>query len=149
MIIKLNRIIASFMLCSIGFTAPVFAETQIESESLKARGPIFMGKVMEVEEKDKDSNVRIRVKGYIKGCEVYEEEIFAIITKDTKVMTSSCNEEKKCEDKKSQEEIKKCENCNIDIKVSDTVFICLDEIMTKSIPPQVVAKRIQITRVKS
>ena len=146
--LKLKRTLVVAMLCIIGFTTPVFAQLETVKTG-KTKGPIFMGKVLEVDEKDKDSNTRIRVKGYIKGCEVYEEEIFAIISKDTKIITNSCNEEKKVEDKKSEEDGKKCETGDINIVVGDFVFICLDDAMTKSIPPQVVAKRIQVTKVKS
>ena len=151
--LKLKRTLVVAMLCIIGFTTPVFAQLETVKTG-KTKGPIFMGKVLEVDEKDKDSNTRIRVKGYIKGCEVYEEEIFAIISKDTKIITNSCNGEKKIEDKKaeakkSEENGKKCETGDVNIAVGDFVFICLDDVMTKSIPPQVVAKRIQVTKVKS
>lgn len=138
--LKVKRIFSIVIICILGSTIPVFA--QMKTEKVKPRGAIFMGKVLEVEPKDKDNNTRIRVKGYIKGCEVYEEEILAIITKDTKVMINNCNEEKNNEENKNKSE-------EINIEVGDNLFICLSDVMTKSIPPQVVAKRIQITKQKS
>lgn len=37
----------------------------------------------------------------------------------------------------------------VDIKIGDTVFIRLDKAITMSLPPQSVAKKMQITRPKS
>lgn len=145
--LKLKRIIVGMMICIMGFSIPTFANT--EKEMGKPKGPIFMGKVIAVDEKDKDNNIKIRVKGYIKGCEVYEEELLVIISEDTKIIASNCNESKGCEKSKSEEDKKKCENIDINVGVGDNVFICLSEIMTKSIPPQVVAKKIQVTKIKS
>lgn len=138
--LKLKRMIVGVMICIMGFSIPTFAQT----EKVKSKGPIFMGKVLSVEEKDKFDNIRIRAKGYIKGCEVYEEEIFVIISKDTKIISNNCNEEKKSEEEKNKE-------CATDLKieVGDTVFICLSDVMTSSIPPQSSARKIQVTKVKS
>lgn len=138
--LKLNRTIVAVMICIMGFSIPTFAQT----EKVKAKGPIFMGKVLEVEEKDKFNNIRIRAKGYIKGCEVYEEEIFIIISSDTKVIENNCNEEKKSEEDKN-----KLVATDLKIEIGDTVFVCLSEAMTNSIPPQSSARKIQVTKVKS
>ena len=138
--LKLTRTLIAVMICIMGFSIPIFAQT----EKVKAKGPIFMGKVLGVEEKDKFNNIRIRVKGYIKGCEVYEEEIFVIISNDTKVIANNCNEEKK-----SDEEKNKDSSTNLNIEVGDIVFICLSDVMTSSIPPQSSARKIQVTKIKS
>lgn len=132
--LKLKRTLIAVIICIMGFSIPTFAQT----EKVKSKGPIFMGKVLVVEEKDKFNNIRIRVKGYIKGCEVYEEEMFVIISNDTKVIANNCNEEKN-----------KDSSTNLNIEVGDTVFICLSDVMTSSIPPQSSAKKIQVTKVKS
>lgn len=141
--LKLKRTLSVIMMCLMGFNVPVFAQTE------KVRDPIFMGKVLEVEKNEKDSNIRIKVKGYIKSCEIYEKEIIAIINKDTKIVNSNCNKEKKDDEKKNEENTNKFELTSVNIEKGDTVFIHLDKAMTKSIPPQVGAKKIQITKVKS
>lgn len=136
--LKLKRTIVAVMICFIGFSVPAIAKTE------KPKCNKFMGKVLEVEKNEKDNTIRIKVKGYLKSCDVYEEELIAIISTDTKIMTNNCNEEKKEEENKN-----KCDIKIVNIEKGDTVFICLDKAMTKSIPPQAKAKRIQITKVKS
>jgi len=136
--LKLKRMIVGVMVCIMGVSMPVVAKAE------KIKGNKFMGKVLEVEKSEKDNTIRIKVKGYLKSCDVYEEELIAIISSDTKIMTNTCNEEK--EDEKNKN---KCDIKVVNIEKGDTVFICLDKAMTKSIPPQANAKRIQITKVKS
>lgn len=94
--------------------------------------PIFMGEVLEVEEADKYGNIRILVKGYIRNCSVYEEEIYGIISKDTKVITDGCK--------------KGTDNEKLNIEVGDTVYLQLSNVMTLSIPPQSSVEKILLTK---
>ena len=121
---KFKRILVSALLCILSLSIPTFA-------SNKEKSPIFMGKVLEVTKDDKNNSVKVKAKGYIKGCSVYEEEVILIITKDTEIIGAKCGNEEKYEE---------------DVCVSDLIFVKLDKAMTKSIPPQVVAKKIQISK---
>lgn len=136
---RLKRVIALAIICIMGFTIPTFAESKPE----KVRDPIFMGKVLEVDKNDKDSNVKIRVKGYIKSCDVYEEELIVLINNETKIMTGDCNKEKADETNKKEVVL-----TDLVVKKGDTIFIKLNNAMTKSIPPQVNAKKIKVTSLK-
>ena len=122
---KFKRILIVTLLFLLSVSIPAFA-------SNKEKTPIFMGKVLEVEKNDKDNNVRVKAKGYIKGCSIYEEELILIITKDTELLRDKCDKEK---------------NIESEVCVGDYIFAKLDKVMTKSIPPQVVAKKIQISKV--
>lgn len=121
---KFKRILVSTLLCILSLSIPTFA-------SNKEKSPIFMGKVLEVTKDDKNNSVKVKAKGYIKGCSVYEEEVILIITKDTEIIGAKCGNEEKYEE---------------DVCVGDLIFVKLDKAMTKSIPPQVVAKKIQISK---
>lgn len=103
------------------------------------RGPIFMGKVLEVMKDENQNTVRILVRGYIKGCEVYEEELVAIINEETEIIKSTC-----VKDDTNRVNIN---YKSLIVNKGDNVFIVLSEAMTKSIPPQSVAKAIQISKV--
>lgn len=144
MYLKVKKILVVSMLCIMGFSSTtVLAETT--KEEWKNKGPIFMGKVLEVERNDKDKNIRVKVKGYIRGCEVYEEELIAIVNEDTDIILDRCNKENKAKDKNSELEL---ELKDINIEKGDNVFIRLDKAMTMSLPPQSLAKKIQITKIK-
>lgn len=121
---KFKRSLIVTLLFLLSVSIPAFA-------SNKEKTPIFMGKVLEVEKNDKDNNVRVKAKGYIKGCSIYEEELILIITKDTELLRYKCDKEKNVEN---------------EVCVGDYIFAKLDKAMTKSIPPQVVAKKIQISK---
>lgn len=123
---KFKKILILTMLLIMVVAIPSFARPH------KERLPIFMGKVLEVTKDEKNESVRVKVKGYIKGCSVYEEELILIITNDTEYIPDKCEEEAKVEN---------------DVCVGDYIFAKLDKAMTKSIPPQVVARKIQITKV--
>lgn len=129
---KLKRILVVTMIFLTCLSIPAFAQ----DKGNKIHSPIFMGKVLEVDPKDNSGNIRIRVKGYIKNCEVYEEELLVIISKDTEVIASKCNNENK-------------EVTEVTIEKGDNVFIKLSDAMTKSIPPQVNAIKIKVTKVKN
>lgn len=122
---KFKRTLLITLLCILSLSIPTFA-------SNKEKSPIFMGKVLEVTKDEKDNSVRVKAKGYIKGCSVYEEELILIVTKDTEIIGSKCGNEEKYEK---------------EVCVGDLIFAKLDRAMTKSIPPQVVAKKIQISKV--
>lgn len=122
---KFKRTLVITLLCILSLSIPTFA-------SNKEKSPIFMGKVLEVTKDDKDNSVRVKAKGYVKGCSVYEEELILIVTKDTEIIGSKCGNEDKYEK---------------EVCVGDLIFAKLDKAMTKSIPPQVVAKKIQISKV--
>ena len=94
--------------------------------------PIFMGKVLEISKDEKNNSVRIRAEGYIKGCSVYEEELILIITEDTKYIPDKCVKD---------------ENIEKEPEIGDFIFAILNNAMTKSIPPQVTVKAIQVTKV--
>lgn len=131
---KLKRSLAITLLFLLVFSLPVFAFGK------KPKSPIFMGEVQEVQKSEKDNTLRVGVKGYIKGCKVYKEDIIATISENTVIIPDGClNDEKdnKCEKANPQE---------IKIEKGDTVFMVLNEAMTKSIPPQVGVKSIQITK---
>ncbi|MGL4772578.1 MAG: hypothetical protein ACRC2K_03345 [Clostridium sp.] len=104
----------------------------------KEMGAIFMGEVQEVQKNEKDNNLMVKVKGYIKGCKVYEEELIAIISENTIVLPKECPNKKEIK-------FEKTNPMELQIEKGDSVFIVLNEAMTKSIPPQAGAKAIQIT----
>ena len=122
---KFKKTLVITLLFILSLSIPTFA-------SNKEKAPIFMGKVLEVTKDEKDNSVRVKGKGYIKGCSVYEEELILIVTKDTEIIGSKCGNEEKYEN---------------EVCVGDLIFAKLDKAMTKSIPPQVVAKKIQISKV--
>lgn len=122
---KFKKTLVITLLFILSLSIPTFA-------SNKEKSPVFMGKVLEVTKDEKDNSVRVKAKGYIKGCSVYEEELILIVTKDTEIIGSKCGNEEKYEN---------------EVCVGDLIFAKLDKAMTKSIPPQVVAKKIQISKV--
>lgn len=130
---KQKRILVLALLFTLIFGVRVFA-TEKNNTSV-----IFMGQIMNVEKSDNNDALKVTINGYIKGGEVYEEEIIGIITEETYVIPStySCNE--------NELSLTKVNVSDFDIKTGDTVFCILDEAMTKSIPPQVRVKAIQIS----
>lgn len=118
---KIKRVIALLAISIMMFTVTAFA---------KPAGPsIFMGEILEVNLDSKQENTMLLVKGYIKGCEIYPEELVAVVSKDTKLMTN-CG--------------KKVNTLNFE--KGDRVFIELSPIMTSSIPPQSAALKIQVSK---
>ena len=100
----------------------------LPNKEVNIETPIFIGKILEIE--DQEDNKRLLVEGYVKGCEVYEEKLIALINEETEIL-GNCNNEK-----------------TKDFSVGDRVYIELSEAFTKSIPPQSVAKKIQVSKVK-
>ena len=122
---KLKRVLVITLVLILSLSFSTFA-------SNKEKSPIFMGKVSEVIKDEKENSVRVKAKGYIKGCSVYEEELILIVTEETEILGNECG---------NQEKVEK------EVCVGDLIFAKLDKSMTKSIPPQVVAKKIQISKV--
>jgi len=118
---KIKRIIALVAVFMMMFTATVFAKP-LDSN-------LFLGEVLEVTVDSKQENTMLLVKGYIKSCEIYPEELVAVISNDTKLMTS-CG--------------KKVDKINFE--KGDRVYIELSPIMTFSIPPQSPALKIQVSK---
>lgn len=116
------------------FSVPVFAKERNQNMT------IFMGEVLEIQKNERDNNLMVRTKGYIKGCEVYKEEIIAIIGDESFCIKSDCS----ANDKNEFEKIKVD---TFNLKVGDNVFMVLNEAMTKSIPPQVGVKLIKVTKI--
>lgn len=130
---KQKRIIVLTLLFTLLFSVKVFA-----SEN-NINPAIFMGEIIDIEQSENNDALRVIIKGYIKGCEVYKEKIIGIITNDTYIIPSTynCNE--------NELSLTKVNVSDFKLKKGDTVFCILDEAMTKSIPPQVRIKAIQIS----
>lgn len=132
---KKSKIIITSLLFLMFFSIPVFARDKGNDMTM------FMGEVLEVQRNEKDNNLMVRTNGYINGCEVYKEELIAIISNESLSMNKDCS----TNDKSKVEKIKVE---TFDIQVGDNVFMILNEAMTKSIPPQVGAKLIKVTRIR-
>lgn len=93
--------------------------------------PIFMGEVLDIQKSPDEQTLKVRVKGYLKNCSVYEEELIAIIGKET-------------------EYLKECTEPNIEEKMNiekgDIVYLVLSEAFASSYPPQSFAKKILISK---
>lgn len=109
------------------------------TEKEKGCGIILMGEVQSVEQDSSDGSLRILVKGYIKGCKVYKEEVLVIVNNDTMIIPNNCEQPNK------KEKLVKYNTENIKVNKGDYVFVKLSEAMTKSIPPQSVAIKIQVS----
>ncbi len=130
---KQKKIIILTILIILLFNIKVFAtENNINPA-------IFMGEIVNIEQSENNDAIRVTIRGYIKGCEVYKEEIIGIITNDTYIIPSTynCNE--------NELNLTKVNVSDFKIKKGNIVFCILDEAMTKSIPPQVRIKAIQIS----
>lgn len=129
---KKGKIITLVLIILLVFNIQAFAKDKVK------RGPIFMGKIEDVQKDDKENIYKVKVKGYIKGEQVYEEEIIGIINEDTRIINDTSFDGK---------EKKECDKVNLnELKISkgDIVFLVLNEAMTKSIPPQVGIRAIEI-----
>ena len=93
---------------------------------------IFMGTVIEVSYENKDI-IRVKMKGYIKNCNIYQEEIVGIIDNETIFLQGECG-------------MNIIEKNNI--KINDIVYVKLNKVMTASIPPQSLIEEIQINRLQ-
>ena len=100
---------------------------------------IFMGEVEEVQKNEKDNTLNIKVKGYLKGLTVNSKELIAVVDNETLILPNECPKEGE------EIDIKKVDPKTFKIEKGDVIFLVLSEAMTKSNPPQVSAKAIQIT----
>ncbi|WP_294134099.1 hypothetical protein [uncultured Clostridium sp.] len=100
---------------------------------------IFMGEVEEVQKNEKDNTLNIKVKGYLKGLTVNSKELIAVVDNETLILLNECPKEGE------EIDIKKVDPKTFKIEKGDVIFLVLSEAMTKSNPPQVSAKAIQIT----
>ena len=98
---------------------------------------IFMGEVEEVQKADNALN--IKVKGYIKGMTINSQELVAVVDNETLIFPNECPKEGE------EIDIKKVDPKSFKVEKGDVIFLVLSEAMTKSNPPQVSAKAIQIT----
>ena len=100
---------------------------------------IFMGEVEEVQKNEKDNTLNIKVKGYLKGLTVNSQELIAVVNNETLILPNECPKEGE------EIDIKKVDPKTFKVEIGDVIFLVLSEAMTKSNPPQVSAKAIQIT----
>ena len=100
---------------------------------------IFMGEVEEVQKNEKDNTLNIKVKGYLKGLTINSQELIAVVNNETLILPNECPKEGE------EIDIKKVDPKTFKIEKGDVIFLVLSEAMTKSNPPQVLAKAIQIT----
>ena len=80
---KFKRVLVITLVLMLSLSISTFA-------SNKEKSPIFMGKVSEVIKDEKENSVRVKAKGYIKGCSVYEEELILIVTEETEILGNEC-----------------------------------------------------------
>jgi hypothetical protein len=118
---KIKRVITLVAVFMMMFTVTAFAKP-LDSN-------LFLGEVLEVTVDSKQENTMLLVKGYMKSCEIYEQELVAIVSKDTKLMTN-------CGEKVDKLKFEK----------GDKVYIELSPRMTFSIPPQSSALKIQVSK---
>lgn len=107
----------------------LFTNVLVSSKELKP--PLFMGRVLEVNTASDGKTLMVRVKGYLKSCSVYEEELIAIVGDQTEYL-------KGCETNTSNEKPT--------IEKGDYVFIVLSSAFTNSIPPQSSAQKILVSK---
>ena len=113
--------------------------TVVFAKEMSMRSPVFMGEVQDVYLDESQNLLMIRAKGYIKGCKIYGEELIAIVSDQTLIIPDKCDlkDIDKQYDKVNPKEFK--------VNKGDIVYMVLSDAMTKSIPPQVSAKSIQVT----
>lgn len=130
---KHKRILVLTLLFLLICSCNVFASKRPEPNM------IFMGEVEEVQKNEKDNTLNIKVKGYLKGLTVNSQELIAVVNNETLILPNECPKEGE------EIDIKKVDPKTFKIEKGDVIFLVLSEAMTKSNPPQVSAKAIQIT----
>lgn len=129
---KITKVLSITLLILLTFTTIAFAQVR------KAKSPIFMGEVEAVDIDEANNIMRITTKGYIKNCTIYKEEIVAIVSTETLIIPKECPMD-------MNQQYEKVNPVEFLINKGDSVYFVLSEAMTKSIPPQVAAKAIQVT----
>lgn len=132
---KFIKIISLTLLILLTFTSLAFAQER------KAKSPIFMGEVEAVDIDEVNNIMRITAKGYIKNCTIYQEEIVAIVSPSTLIIPDECPMD-------MNQQYEKVNPVEFSINKGDSIYMVLSEAMTKSIPPQVGVKAIQVTAPK-
>ena len=130
---KHKRILVLTLLFLLICSCNVFASKRPEPNA------IFMGEVEDVQRNEKDNTLNIKVKGYLKGLTVNSKELIAVVDNETLILPNECPKEGE------EIDIKKVDPKTFKIEKGDVIFLVLSEAMTKSNPPQVLAKAIQIT----
>ena len=130
---KHKRILVLTLLFLLICSCNVFASKRPEPNA------IFMGEVEDVQRNEKDNTLNIKVKGYLKGLTVNSKELIAVVDNETLILPNECPKEGE------EIDIKKVDPKTFKIEKGDVIFLVLSEAMTKSNPPQVSARAIQIT----
>ena len=130
---KHKRILVLTLLFLLICSCNVFASKRPEPNA------IFMGEVEDVQRNEKDNTLNIKVKGYLKGLTVNSKELIAVVDNETLILPNECPKEGE------EIDIKNVDPKTFKIEKGDVIFLVLSEAMTKSNPPQVSAKAIQIT----
>ena len=130
---KHKRILVLTLLFLLICSCNVFASKRPEPNA------IFMGEVEDVQRNEMDNTLNIKVKGYLKGLTVNSQELIAVVNNETLILPNECPKEGE------EIDIKKVDPKTFKIEKGDVIFLVLSEAMTKSNPPQVLAKAIQIT----
>lgn len=118
---KIKRSVISLLLFLGVFGVTAFANP--------LKDTVFMGEVVKVQKCEESKEMKLLVCGYLKGCEITKTQMVVLCNKDTDIK-DSCNKKDK----------------SLEIKEGDMVCISLDNKMTKSIPPQAVAKKVWISK---
>lgn len=130
---KHKRILALTLLFLLICSCNVFASKRPEPNT------IFMGEVEEVKRNENDNTLNIKVKGYLKGLTVKDQELIAVVDNETLIIPNECPKEGE------EIDIKKVDPKVFKIEKGDVVLFILSEAMTKSNPPQASVKAIQVT----
>ena len=130
---KYKRILVLTLLFLLICSCNVFAGKRPEPNA------IFMGEVEEVQRNDNDDTLNIKVKGYIKGLTIKNQELIAVVDNETLIIPNECPKEGE------EIDIKKVDPKVFKVEKGDVVFFVLREAMTKSNPPQASATAIQVT----
>ena len=85
---KNKRIIAIGLIFLLIFSTKSFAE-----ENKPESNAIFMGIVEEVQKNTGENTINIKVKGYLKGIKVINQELVAIVSEDTLIIPNECLKE--------------------------------------------------------
>ena len=132
---KNKRIIALALLFLLVFSSNVFADRRKPEPNA-----IFMGTEEEVQRNEDNNTINVKVKGYLKGLVVQNQELIAIVSDETLIIPNECPKEGE------EPDIKKVNPKEFKIQKGDTVFFVLSEAMPKSTPPQAAARAIKLAK---
>ena len=109
---KNKRIIALALLFLLVFSSNVFADRRKPEPNA-----IFMGTVEEVQRNEDNNTINVKVKGYLKGLVVQNQELIAIVSDETLIIPNECPKEGE------EPDIKKVNPKEFKIQKGDTVFL--------------------------